>query len=223
MNSGYRASTRPSLRGHARRRGQRFSTVLRLIGEHAGDRIQLAQLTGTFGDRAFGALMFVFAVLNLIPLPPGSSSVLGAPLIVIAAQLALGRTVLWLPGTVARRSIDTRDYQRLVARGLPTLRYMERLLAPRLEFMFGAFGDRLIGLACLTLAVILFLPIPFGNMLPAFAIAVFSLGLMQRDGAVVLIGWAVALASLVIVALVSGALVIAAGAILQSLRTAFGV
>jgi hypothetical protein len=52
-------------------------------------------------------------------------------------------------------------------------------------------AERLIGLACLLLSMVLVLPIWLGNMAPAAAIAVLSLGLVQRDGLVVLIGWGV--------------------------------
>jgi hypothetical protein len=33
------------------------------------------------------------------------------------------------------------------------------------------------------------LPIPGGNLLPALIIVVFAVGLVQRDGIVVLLGW----------------------------------
>lgn len=169
----------------------------------------MSELARSFGDRTFGALLLVFALPNLIPLPPGSSTVLGVPLIFIAAQLALGRSVLWLPRSIGERSFAKADMQRLVDYTLPTLRRTERLLAPRLGWLLN---DRLIGVACLVLAVVLALPIPLGNMLPALAICAFALGLMQRDGLAVLAGWGIAAASLVVVALVSGAAILAAKA-----------
>lgn len=187
-------------------RPPRFSTVLRLLGEEPEDRISFTKLTETFGDRVFGALMFIFAVPNVLPLPPGSSSVLGAPLLLIAAQLAVGRRTLWLPKAVRERSIARDDFRHLVGRVLPYLRWTERLLAPRLLAMFGLLGDRLIGIACLVLAAILFLPIPFGNMLPGLAISFFSLALLQRDGIAALVGWLTTAVSVGVLALVSKAL-----------------
>ena len=35
----------------------------------------------------------------------------------------------------------------------------------------------------------LVLPIPLGNIAPAVTIALFSLGVMQRDGIAVILGW----------------------------------
>jgi hypothetical protein len=204
----------------ARRAGetsQRFSTMLRQVSEQAHERITLAELVQVFGDRAFGALMLIFAIPNVLPLPPGSSSVLGAPLILIAGQLAIGRRVLWLPAAFLGKSVP-RDYlRRVVARLLPSLRWMERMLAPRLGLLFGPVGDRLIGITCLVLSIILFLPIPFGNMLPAAAIACFSLGLIQKDGAAAILGYLLAMISLGVLAAISGALWIAAQAFFNAL------
>jgi hypothetical protein len=44
------------------------------------------------------------------------------------------------------------------------------------------------------------LPIPLGNMLPAIAISLISLGVLERDGAWVLGGFAMAAAALFVVA-----------------------
>jgi hypothetical protein len=50
-------------------------------------------------------------------------------------------------------------------------------------------GQGLVGLACLFLAAVLVLPVWGGNLIPAVAIGLFSLGVMQRDGLAVLLGW----------------------------------
>lgn len=184
----------------------RFSTILRQVSEQPGERISLSELVKVFGDRAFGALMLIFALPNLIPLPPGSSSVLGAPLILIAIQLAVGRRFLWLPAFFLRQSIPREHFKRVVERLVPPLRWTERLLAPRLTFLLGVVGDRLIGITCFLLSLILFLPIPFGNTLPALAICWFSLALIQRDGAVAILGFLTAIISTAIVVAISGAL-----------------
>lgn len=204
-------------RARHRARPARFSTVLRLIGESAGERVSLAALVDVFGDRVFGALMFIFAVPNVLPLPPGTSSVLSAPLILIAAQLAVGRRTLWLPRSVADRSISREDFQRISGAVLPMLRRVERVLAPRLDFLFGRIGDRLIGIVCLILAVVLFLPIPLGNMLPGLAVALFSLALIQRDGLAAIAGWLATAASVTVLGLISGALWIGVKAFFHAL------
>lgn len=65
----------------------------------------------------------------------------------------------------------------------------------------------MIGAFCLVLAAVLALPIPLGNMLPALAICLIVLGVLERDGLWVLIGTATGLVSLVVVAGVVYALI----------------
>ena len=61
----------------------------------------------------------------------------------------------------------------------------------------------MIGLVCLALAVILFLQIPWGNMLSGFALSLFVLGILERDGLAVLSEWP---ASIVRAVLLTGVL-----------------
>lgn len=53
-------------------------------------------------------------------------------------------------------------------------------LRPRLTVLLSWTGERLIGIAILVLALILALPIPFANWLPACAIAIVGLALVER-------------------------------------------
>ena len=46
----------------------------------------------------------------------------------------------------------------------------------------GDTPERVIGAFYLVLAVILTLPIPLGNVLPALAISIIALGMIERDG-----------------------------------------
>ena len=161
-----------------------------------------------FGHRAFGAVLFVFSVPNLLPLPPGSSTILGMPLVLIAPQLVLGARRPWLPRFIAERTIDRSTLAKAFAKVIPRLERIERLLAPRIGFLFGPVGDRVIGLICFVLALVLILPITGGNMLPAAAIGAFSLALTQRDGVVALIGYALTAASVAVLMVFAGAVML---------------
>jgi hypothetical protein len=206
----------PAPEGRPNRR-RRFSEVLQDLAAGDGERIAIADILTAFGDRAFGALMLVFAIPNVLPTPPGTSSVLGAPLLFITFQLMIGRPVLWLPRLITQRSVARADFARLVDRMVPWLAKAERLLRPRLSLLIGPVQDRFIGAACLLLAIILFMPIPFGNMVPALAISAFAIGLVERDGIAVSAGWAVSACAIGILAAVSAALWAALRAFLDTL------
>ncbi|GHU29967.1 ABC transporter permease [Betaproteobacteria bacterium] len=159
-----------------------LSSILRLLAAEANrERISIRDLVNALGDRALAVLMFVFALPNVFPTPPGTSAVLGVPLIFLTAQLALGRK-LWLPDFVCKRSLPFRDFQKLILRVTPWLERAESLLRPRASRLVHPPMEYVAGLICFILSVILALPIPLGNIPPAVAICLIALGILEKDG-----------------------------------------
>ena len=197
------------------------SELLDLIAEGRRAKVSVGDLLETFGDRAFGALMFVFAAPLVLPMPPGVSALLGAPLIFVTAQWTMGRKTLWLPKAVLSSTMSMADFRALVTKLKPHLTRLERRLRPRLTFMYNPVGDRLVGAVCFVLSLIVFLPIPFGNMLPSFAIAAFAIGGAERDGLAALIGWIAAILSIVVLAVLSKAILAAILAFFATLAGMF--
>lgn len=187
-----------------RQRPRRTSHLLRdFVTSHPEQRISLGVLRDALGDRGFGVLLFIFALPNLVPVNiPLLSAVLGLPLVLLAAQLTYGRHKPWFPRWLTERSFPREGFANVVLRSLPYLEGAERLLRPRLTVLLSWTGERLIGLAILILALVLFLPIPFANWLPACAIAIIGLAIVEKDGLAVLVGLAVGVASLVVAAAV---------------------
>jgi hypothetical protein len=199
----------------------RFSDILAGLAARPHPKVTVADVLDAFGDRAFGALLAVFAAPLALPMPPGVSAILGAPLIFIAFQLMIGRPTLWLPNALMKRSMQRAEFQTMAVRLAPHLQRLERHLRPRWGFLYGRVADRLIGAVCLMLAVIVFLPIPFGNMLPSFAIAAFGFGLLERDGVPGLVGAVAAALSVIILALIWNALILAAATFVGALGDSF--
>ena len=170
------------------------------------ERISVGDLLTALGDRAIGALLFIFAFPNVLPTPPGTSAILGAPLLFLAAQLAFGRKP-WLPAIITQRSMLRDDFQSLIRRIAPWLARAEKLLKPRMSSLTLPPMEYFIGLVCLVLAVLLALPIPLGNMLPALAISLIALGVLERDGVWVLAGLVTAGLAIVVVSGVVFALI----------------
>jgi hypothetical protein len=188
-----------------------LSAVLIDIADHDEPRISVAELTRKFGGRAIGALLFVFGLACLLPLPPGATTIFGFPLLLLAPQLVIGASVPWLPEGVKRRTISTADLRSGLPRIIPWLQKVEAVSRPRLVVLFNPIGERIIGVVCTVLALVLILPIPLGNILPALAVSVLSFSLIQRDGIIALIGYAIALTS-------AGVLVLAAHIIVSTFR-----
>jgi len=172
--------------------------LIQIAQDETRRRISVRDLLVALRDRAIGALIFVFAFPNIIPLPPGASSILGAPLLFLTAQLALGLKP-WLPSVIADRSMDRMHFAAAVRRIAPWLARAERLLRPRVETLARPPFEYLIGAICLLLSIVLFLPIPMGNMPPAIAICLFALAILERDGVWVLAGLCATIAAVAIV------------------------
>lgn len=176
-----------------------LSELLRQVADDAiGERIAIGDLLDALGDRAIGALLFVFAVPNILPMPPGTSAVLGAPLLFLAAQLTFGMRP-WLPSIISKRSMARTDFHSMVGRVIPWLQRAEKLMRPRCTVLALPPVEYAVGLVCLLLAIVLTLPVPFGNMLPALSISLFALGLLARDGWAIGVGLVSAVASAVVV------------------------
>jgi hypothetical protein len=195
-----------------------LSLVLRTLAERAEPQVSLCEIMTALSDRSFGALFILIAAPNLIPLPPGSSFIFSIPIIIIAAQLVWGRTFPWLPSSILDRKFDRSILKSLAERLGPPLARIESMLKPRLTVIDQGLQDRLIGLLALIAGLILFLPIPLANFVPALAIVLLGLGMIERDGIVMLVGVLLILASIAIVAAVGGAAASAATAIWEYLR-----
>lgn len=178
--------------------GHRLSDMLaEMAADARRDDISIGDLFRALGERAFGALLLVFALPNVVPTPPGTSALLGLPLVILSAQLMLGQSP-WLPRIIADRAMKRADFAALVARIAPWLTRGERLLRPRLSVAVSRPAERLIGGLCLLLSLILALPIPLGNILPALTICLFAFALLERDGLFALAGLAGTLVSLAV-------------------------
>ena len=175
-------SQRLRLRLRPQRPRRKLAEILsELAADTTRSRVSIADLVAAMHGRAFGALLLVFGFPNALPAIPGTSGILGLPLLFLAFQMMLGRQP-WLPKVISLRSMSRDDFANLVERVNPWLERADRFTAPRLQFLVTPRAERAIGAVVLLLAIVLTLPIPLGNMLPGLAICLIALGVLERDG-----------------------------------------
>ena len=149
--------------------------------------VSLGDVTRLLGERGYGVLMFVLVLPGAVP---GVASIAAIPLALVAVQLAIGLPRPWLPRFLAARSLSRAEFARMVARVVPYLTRIERLLRPRFMVLTGPLGERVLGVVCLALALLLAVPILF-NWPLVVPIALMSLAVIERDGVFAAIGLAV--------------------------------
>jgi hypothetical protein len=163
-----------------------LKTLQRLRRERVSvkDIVETVEVSG-----GLAPVLFILTLPVLLPLPPGFSMVLALPLLAAAPQMMLGRKQLWMPDKLGDRSMSREKLHKAIERMLPWVEKAERLVRPRLMFLTGRTGAVVCGAVCTLLAVLLVLPIPFANLLPALTVCLFSLALARRDGLALLLGF----------------------------------
>jgi hypothetical protein len=210
MSNGPANAASPPLRRRGGRHPALSEVLAHIAADESRERVSVRDALDLAGDRAFGALLFVFALPNVIPMPPGTSTILGLPLVLLAGQFLFGRKTPWLPRMVTNRSVARADFASVLARISPHLRRLERVLRPRFGLLVSPVAERLIGLVMVALSLLIFFPIPFGNIVPAAAICLMSLALVEHDGLMAAVGAVIGILAVVFVW----------GAVLAVLRTA---
>ena len=174
------------------------------------ERIGLGDLMQALREQGFGVLLIALAIPNFVPLPiPGPSAVFGIATAIFSMQLLLGCRHPWLPRRLRMLSIARTDFAGMIRRALPHLQRWERVLHPRLPGLISPLWERVVGLACLTLSILIALPIPFTGIPLALPIIAMALGIIGRDGLFIVAGLFGAMASAVYALTVANAAVFA--------------
>ncbi len=140
-------------------------------------------------DRAFALLVVLLGLPNCLPMPPPIPLVCGLLLALVALQIIAGRPTPWLPQALLSRTLARVDVERAANRAKPVFQRLERISRPRMRGFDTGVALRLMGLVVLLLALGLLFAPPFVGQIPlGFAVCLVGLGLVERDGLVVLGG-----------------------------------
>lgn len=196
-------------------------TLRDLIAGIRGETVTLRELMEAVGEQGLLLICALACLPFLIPVSiPGVSTVFGAAIILVGIAIFLNR-LPWLPARILDRRMDTAKLVPALQKGAGIVSRIDGYLKPRLLGMTrGATPNRINALGITAGGVLLMFPlglIPFSNTLPAIAILLLATGMIQRDGLVVLAGYAF-LVFTVIYFVVIAAMAFTAG---QSLATFF--
>lgn len=178
----------------------KFSQELRRLAEQFADRpARLSEILAATQGRGFNLLLLVIGLPFLTPIPlPGLSTPLGFVVLLIGARLALGHRP-WLPEKILHRQLPARFITKLLGAASRMVRGLEVLLRPRLDFLHEQWIYRRIAGTLIMISGLLLLlplPIPLSNSLPALTVVLLAAGAMERDGIFFLAGCAVFSATL---------------------------
>lgn len=174
-------------------REESASEILASLAARPEAHIPFGDVVRAAGSRVHGIAMFIFVLPETIPLPlPSASAILGVPLLIISAHLAIFGEAANLPQRVLDLKVPRAVFVAISKYIGPVLATLEKLSRPRWNFFVRE--ERAMGILCLYLSFILWLPLPLVNAPPAICLAAVALGIIHRDGILIAFGWAGAVA-----------------------------
>jgi hypothetical protein len=171
-----------------RRLSGEIEALLAVLSERP---ITLREIIEVTHARAYTLLLILLSLPFCLPIPvPGLSTALGAVIALIGLRLSL-RADPWLPAAVLDAKVPSAKVGLILRGSLKMAKGMEVLLRPRLCFLVDyAVLHHFYGAMIFISGILLLLPlpIPFSNLIPALAIIFLSAAIIERDGYFIIAG-----------------------------------
>jgi hypothetical protein len=144
-------------------------------------RLNLAELLQLHGGSSTAVVLMLMAALTVVPIA-GTGTLLSLGIVAIAWAWMRGHDAMDLPPRLGGLSLN----ERWTSRCLHSLAWMyemaNRWLRPRWSLWSHRGTQWVWGVWIALMAVVIFLPLPLGNVLPSLSLVLLSLGWMFRDG-----------------------------------------
>ena len=154
------------------------------------DYVTVDDCIEALGDNSIPLALLLFTLLSSLPLfsIPGFTTITGIPIILLGGQLLFARRHIWLPKRIRQRKLTSPKLWHWLEKVLPYLQKIEHHLKPRFLKLSASPMRQLLGLVFVVLGTLLALPIPLINFPAGFTMFVLALGLVERDGIIIIAG-----------------------------------
>jgi hypothetical protein len=172
--------------------GGRLSSELAKLRSLCGEnKIPLGLLVDAMSARSHGLLTLFFSLPFMLPIPvPGLSVLFGLIIAAAGLSMAVGRKP-YLPKKLLNKEVSGKMIGKILDKATKASKSVERFIKPRGNFIARSGWIRpLNGLMISTCGLLLALPLPPGtNFPPAVAILLLSIGSLEEDAAVMVLGY----------------------------------
>jgi hypothetical protein len=173
-----------------------------LINKIPDRNLTLSEIVILLGDDGLLLFAALLSLIFLIPVSiPGFSTVFGVIIFFIGWSHLFDRS-LWIPGKMKTKTLSAEKLRTTLKKGLKFIHWLEKVSRPhRFNVMINnIIAKKLNGFLVLVGAVLLVIPfgiLPFSNTLPALIILFLSIGIIQKDGLIILLGYFFVLGSFI--------------------------
>lgn len=168
------------------------------------ENISLGEINEHLNKCGFAILMILFAFPMAIPLPypPGFTTVLGIPILIFSIQMMFGMKNPLLPAWAAKKTIKASHLAFAVTKAHKYFIFLEKRMKSRIPYFSSDNGEIIIGFVSFLCSISIVLPIMFGNAVPSAGVCIMALGLLGKDGLVVILGIIVSIVGLFVATMV---------------------
>ena len=156
--------------------------------DKAGPTAALGDVVDRLDERAFGFLLLLLALPCCLPFVYLLPQIVALPMAALAFQLAAGGRHPWLPKKLHDRRFSIPAFQNVLDRTVKYGGWIVRIATPRLKPVTGRLAHRIVGGLLIIPILSILTPFPLTNTLPGIGVAIAALGLIERDGLLVIGG-----------------------------------
>lgn len=172
-----------------RKLSEEFALILR---EFEVETVTLREVLGMLHGRGYVLLVMLMALPFCTPIPlPGLSTPFGLIITIIGVRLACGAKP-WLPAKLLDTRLPPAVFTKVFVVTQKLVRGFERLLKPRLLWITAKpwlEQAHAVPIVVCGAMLLLPLPIPFSNVVPAWGVMLVAGGLLERDGYFIIAGY----------------------------------
>ncbi len=153
------------------------------------DAISLQEICTFFEERTFFFLLIIISAVIAVPIPlPGIKSVMALPCLLLTFQVMIGRKTPWLPKKIGATRLSSQQLNNSVTWLLKHLRKLENRIRPNMLHLSSERFEPLVSLGLLIISAFILLPAPGTNEILGLGVLVTSIGMLERDGRIILGG-----------------------------------
>ena len=164
------------------------------------DKVSIGDVMDNLESRGFGPLLFAPALIAVMPTGgiPGVPTVCGALIVILSVQMLMGKEHPWMPNFVNKISFEEEKLEKGVKYASKVTEKIDKVTRPRIEKLSSSTGKKAVALVCIVAGVSM-MPlelVPFAVMIPALSVVLFAIGLISKDGYVLIGAFLLNLATL---------------------------
>lgn len=164
--------------------------IEKLPDQLKGKEVTVSDVMDEMNGRSLLLTILILIVPNLLPFVNalGITYITGILLLIFTTRMMIGSRTPWLPGWVKKLKTKRKNIRSMSEKAVPVFKTLEKFIKPRAQNLVSGKIRIFYAFLLFLMTIVLLLPIPFINVLPALIMTIITLGMIQRDGIVAATG-----------------------------------